>query len=53
MPSASRSQQIHMCIAFKIKKGEYPESYSKKAAETAKGMSLSDLKEFCEGKVQG
>lgn len=51
-PSSSESQRRLMCLALSIKVGKTPASKSKQAADMAKSMSLKDLKEFCESKVE-
>ena len=48
MPATTDTQRTLMCIAWEIKKGNTPASYSKQAAKMAEQMSMQQLKDFCE-----
>ena len=52
MPATSEKQRTLMCIAWDIKKGEKPTSYSKEGARLAKEMTEADLQDLCESPVQ-
>ena len=47
MPATSAKQRSLMCIALSMKKGETPTTYSKKAADMANKMSVSELEDYC------
>jgi len=53
MPATSESQKRLMCLALSIKLGKTPASKSPQAAKMAKTMTLKQLKDFCESKVEG
>jgi len=48
----SKEQRTLFCIAYAIKKGETPKSYSAQAAKMAEGMSLEELKKHCESPIK-
>ncbi len=52
MPASSESQRRLACIAFNIKLGKTPKSYSPEAAKMANEMSLKQLSEFCKSPVE-
>ena len=52
MPAQTEAQRKLFCIALSIKRGETPASYSKQAAEMAKGTSEEKLVEYCGTKVK-
>ena len=53
MPASSEKMRRYMCTAWSVKKGERSESsVSKRVAETARKMTLSQLKDFCESPVK-
>lgn len=54
MPATSARQQRAACVAYAIKKGDTPRSYakSKEILTMVDSMSLEQLKEYCQAKVQ-
>ena len=52
MPASSSKQKTLMCIAYSIKKGTTPASYSKEAAKLASSMSEEKLSEYCKPAVK-
>ena len=52
MPAKSSNQRTLMCIAWEIKKGKTPASYSKQAEKMAEQMSMQELKDYCEPPVK-
>ena len=52
MPATSEKQKRLFCVAFSIKKGDTPASYSKQAAKMASEMSEEQLADYCKGQVK-
>ena len=48
MPAKTEAQRKLAGIALAIKRGETPKSYSKRAAEMAKDMTVKQLREYAE-----
>jgi len=51
-PATSESQRKMFCIAYAIKLGRTPKSYSPEAAKMAKEMSLEQLSDFCRSPIK-
>ena len=54
MPAISERQQGAACVAYSIKKGETPRSYakSKEILDMVDSMTLEQLRDYCESKVE-
>lgn len=52
MPSKSEKQRTLMCIAYQIKTGKTPRSYSKEAAKVADQMTEKQLEEYCKEPIE-
>lgn len=53
MPAESESQRRLFCMALSMKLGETPKERSPQAAKMAASMSEKQLRDYCEGKVNG
>jgi hypothetical protein len=47
-PAINENERTLFCIAWSIKKGETPASYSAEAAKLAEALPEEDLKKYCE-----
>lgn len=52
MPAESEQQRKLFCIAYSIKQGLTPKSYSKQAAKMAEDMSEEQLRDFCKSEAK-
>ena len=48
----SENQRTLFCIAYAIKKGETPKTYSDQAAKMAEQMSLEELERHCKSPIK-
>jgi hypothetical protein len=52
MPATSKKQRALFCIAYSMKIGKTPKSYSAEAAKMADSMTEQQLKDYCTSPIK-